>query len=487
MAYDAAMRIIYFDLDSMRADHFGCYGYHRDTTPHMDAVAEDGVRFNHCYTSDSPCVPSRAALFSGRIGLHNGVTAHWGPAAQFRFPGVGHHYHRWAPMLTRHLRQHGYRTVSFSSFADRHQAFWFASGWSELHTFTLKQGNEDANEVNDAVLPWLESHAAEEDYFLHVHYWDPHRHYTMPPSWAKRFEKDPPPSWPDADAIERHREMASPFTPRELFPWADGSPVETMPDEIRNVADFKHFVDGYDGAVRFMDEHVGRILGLLRAKGIYDETWIIISADHGEAMGEFGIYGDHVCAGESVNRLPMILRGPGIEKGGARDELIHNVDLPPTLCERLGLPTPEGWDGESFAALLKGGRSEGRDHLIWSHGLYSVQRVVRTERWNFLRTYHPGLSDFDPRALYDMNADPYQTRNLITQHPDVARELEARLESWKAERLDERQGPDPFDAALGHGPWNYLELEPWLERLRSRGRADRAARIEAQIRDWPRD
>jgi arylsulfatase A-like enzyme len=480
------MRILYFDLDSMRADHFGCYGYPRDTTPHMDAVAEEGVRFDHCYTSDSPCVPSRAALFSGRIGLHNGVATHWGPAAEFRFPGVGHFYRRRAPMLMRHLRQHGFRTVSFSSFADRHQAFWFAAGWSELHTFTLKQGNEDANEVNDAVLPWLEAHGAEDDYFLHIHYWDPHRNYTMPASWAERFANDPPPAWPDAETVKRHREIAGPFTASELFPWGPGrSPVSTMPDEIAGRADFKRFVDGYDGAIRFMDEHVGRVLDRLRAHGVYDETTIIISADHGEAMGEFGVYGDHVCAGEAVNRIPLILRGPGIERGGSRDSLVYNVDLPPTLCERLGIPVPEGWDGESFAKRLEAEGGEVRDHIVWSHGLYSVQRVVRTARWSFLRTYHPGLFDFEPRALYDMGTDPYQTRNVIDEQPVIARELEAKLEAWKAERLDERQGRDPFEAALKQGPWSYVPLEYWLERLRSRGRDDRASRIEARLRDWP--
>ena len=481
------MRVLYLDLDSMRADHFGCYGYARDTTPHMDAVAAEGIRFDRCYASDSPCVPSRAALFSGRIGLHNGVAAHWGPACQFRFPGIGHRYSRRAPMFMRHLRQHGYRTISFSSFADRHQAFWFSSGWSELHTFTLKQGNEDANEVNDAVLPWLDLHAEEDDYFVHVHYWDPHRHYTMPASWAKRFAKEPPPGWPDAAAIERHRETGGPFTPSELYPWGDGkSPVQSMPDEIRNPDDFKQLVDGYDGAIRFMDEQIGRILDLLRTKGVYEETLIIISADHGEAMGEFGVYGDHVCAAESVNRIPMILRGPGIpQEGGARRDLICNVDLPPTLCEQLEIPIPDGWDGRSFAGLLSGMPYDGRDQLVWSHGLYSVQRAVRTARWNFLRTYHPGLYEFEPRALYDMDADPYQSCNVIQEHPDIARKLEASLESWKAELLDERQGPDPFEAALAEGPWNYLQLDYWLERLRSHGRNDRAAAIHDRLTKWP--
>ncbi len=301
------------------------------------------------------------------------------------------------------------------------------------------------------------------------------------------FAKEPPPGWPDAAAIERHRETGGPFTPSELYPWGDGkSPVQSMPDEIRTPDDFKQLVDGYDGAIRFMDEQIGRILDLLRTKGVYEETLIIISADHGEAMGEFGVYGDHVCAAESVNRIPMILRGPGIpQEGGARRDLICNVDLPPTLCEQLEIPIPDGWDGRSFAGLLSGMPYDGRDQLVWSHGLYSVQRAVRTARWNFLRTYHPGLYEFEPRALYDMDADPYQSCNVIQEHPDIARKLEASLESWKGELLDERQGPDPFEAALAEGPWNYLQLDYWLERLRSHGRNDRAAAIHDRLRKWP--
>ena len=121
----------------------------------MDEVAREGVAFTRAYCSDSPCMPSRAALFSGRLGIKNGVVTHWGPGSEMRFPGWGHIYETRQPMLMRLLRQNGWDTVSFSSFADRHQAFWFTAGWSELHTFTLKGGSEDANEVNAAALPWL--------------------------------------------------------------------------------------------------------------------------------------------------------------------------------------------------------------------------------------------------------------------------------------------------------------------------------------------
>ncbi|MBL7224144.1 MAG: sulfatase-like hydrolase/transferase, partial [Candidatus Brocadiae bacterium] len=165
----------------MRPDHFSGLGYHRCTTPNLDEIIRSGLTFNRCFASDAPCMPSRAALFSGRFGVHNGVATHWGPGSEFRYT------HK-PPMFMRHLHANGCRTVSFSSFADRHQAWWFAAGWRELHTFTLKGGGENADEVNAVALPWLEQNGEEDDYFLHLHYWDPHRAYKMPTEWMDHFD-----------------------------------------------------------------------------------------------------------------------------------------------------------------------------------------------------------------------------------------------------------------------------------------------------------
>ena len=81
------MRILYLDLDSLRPDHLGCYGYHRDTSPNIDRIAREGVTFTECYCSDSPCLPSRTALMSGRFGIHTGAVTHGGTAADFRLEG----------------------------------------------------------------------------------------------------------------------------------------------------------------------------------------------------------------------------------------------------------------------------------------------------------------------------------------------------------------------------------------------------------------
>ena len=197
------MRIIYLDIGSMRPDHFGCYGYHRNTTPNLDRIARAGVRFTGAYCNSSPCVPSRVSFLSGRFGINHGALTHWGSGSEFRFPGEGYFYNPDIPLLSRYLRQYGIKTVSFSTFADRHQINWFYAGWSEFYTPSLKGGDEDADEVNAAVIPWLEAHGAEDDYFLHNQYWDSHRNYTVAQKWPDLYAEEPPPDWPDEKAIER--------------------------------------------------------------------------------------------------------------------------------------------------------------------------------------------------------------------------------------------------------------------------------------------
>src|ERR1700742_1878327 len=123
------MRILYIDIDSLRADHLGCYGYHRNTSPYIDAVAKWGVRFDNCYTSDAPCLPSRTALWSGRFGIHTGVINHGGVAAEPFIEGETRAFHSKLGQTSwmRCLRNRGHHTATVSSFGERHSAWhWYA-------------------------------------------------------------------------------------------------------------------------------------------------------------------------------------------------------------------------------------------------------------------------------------------------------------------------------------------------------------------------
>lgn len=192
------------------------------------------------------------------------------------------------------------KTVSFSCFHDRHNAWWFAAGWQELHTFTRKRGHETADEVNAAALPWLRAHAREDNWFLHVQYWDIHTPYRISREWADRFKDDPPPDWPDQEAIDRHQRIYGPKTALDLFTFRDKSPTPVMPDAVRTTADFKKLIDGYDGAILYADHHVGQLFDVLDEAGVLEETAVIITGDHGDSFGEHGRYTDHGIADEPV-------------------------------------------------------------------------------------------------------------------------------------------------------------------------------------------
>lgn len=445
------MRIIYFDIDCLRPDHLGCYGYDRPTSPNIDRIASRGMRLDNYFCASAPCLPSRAAWISGRFGIRNGVISNHGAGARFNLRT--RHYVGPGPdnePFTRRLRASGYDTISFSNFADRHNAFWFMCGWSEFHTPNLKGGFETAEEVNDCVLPWLRQNAAREDYFLHINYWDAHRPYRMDASWADRFaDTQVTQAWPDEETIQAHQRIRGPFTAQGQ--WHDGvSPCPLMPGSVSSRKDFEHMVTGYDASIAYVDHHLGIVLDELDRQDVLDDTAVIISADHGDAFGEHGIYSDHVCSDECIHHIPFIVRWPGFSKAGhSSDALLYNVDFAPTLCGLLGIEAPSDWDGSSFRDLIQGNSMDGREYLVLDQGLYTVQRAVRTRDHLMIRTYDDFGYQFDPVELYDMTNDRYESRNLASERPDVVQQCDHYLVEWLHEQRSKRHNiPDPLGEIL---------------------------------------
>jgi len=347
-------------------------------------------------------------------------------------------------------RQAGLEGISITNFADRHCAQWFMHGWTEFISPSNKCGGETAEEVNTAVLAWLDRNRSRDDYLLHINYWDPHRVYRVDPSWADRLEGTPCPDWPDEQAIQRIAEYTGPFTARQQF--KDGrSPVPLMPDEVTNREQHELMVTGYDASIAYTDHHLQQVLDALDEQGVLDETVIIITGDHGDAFGEHGIYSDHVCADECIHRIPLIVRWPGVTTpGSASDALLYHTDFAPTLCEMLDAPIPAQWDGRSFAPALRGEPFAGRDHLVWTHGLYATQRAVRTPQHLLIRTYDRWeYEHLRPVELYDMTADPYQTRDLASIEPDTVARLDHLLQDWLHDQLTAPGAiPDPLQALI---------------------------------------
>jgi len=480
------MRILYIDIDSLRPDHLGCHGYQRKTSPHIDTLAAEGVRFTNYYATDTPCLPSRTALFSGRFGIHTGVVNHGGTRADIRVEGPGRGFHSVSTgyALAENLRTAGWYTAQISPFPHRHSAYQVMEGFHEAFD-TGSDGGEGAHVVWPYIERWLDNNKARDKWFLHVNFWDPHTPYDVPHSHGKPFHDDPPPAWLTPEVIAKHRSSYGPHDavcPHSLWDRPSGWPRGA--ETIGGLADWKKWIDGYDTGIHYADHHVGKIVAKLKSLGLYEDTAIIVSADHGENHGELNVYGDHQTADEICNKVPLIVRWPGLtddKRGKAFDGLRYNIDLAATLVDLCGGKQPACWDGASFGGVLKTGADAGRPFLVISQGAWSCQRSVRWSDYLLIRTYHNGHKDFPSLMLFDVKNDPHEQRNLVSARPDLVGHSLRILDGWVAEQLTRSGHPDPlFQVIAEGGPLhaNTRGLPRFCEYLRTTGRAHHAVWLE---------
>ena len=178
----------------------------------------------------------------------------------------------------------------------------------------------------------------------------------------------------------------------------------------------KRVFDGYDCGIRYADSLVGQIFDLLREQGVYNDTAIIITSDHGENMGELGIYCEHGTADQPTCHIPFILKWPGAKAGLVDRELHYSLDLLPTMAELLGVDPWENWDGQSYARTVTDGTPQGRDSLVLSQMAHVCQRSARFGDWLYVRTYHDGYHLFDREMLFNLKEDPYEQHDVKDQH-----------------------------------------------------------------------
>jgi len=463
------MRILYIDIDSLRPDHLGCYGYHRNTSPTIDRIARAGLVLERCYTPDAPCLPSRTAFYSGRFGIQTGVVGHGMTAAQPKLTGVNRGFRDefGNTSLAAKLQQLGYHTAMISPFGQRHAAWHFYAGFNEIHN-TGKNGQESAEEVQPLVEQWLAENAAKDNWFLHINYWDPHTHYRVPMAYGDPFATEPLPEWlRDGTVLARHLGDTGPHSPLDFNMYDEEAPARypRSVGAIRTPDDLRKVIDGYDTAVRYVDDQVARVVALLEAAGVYEETMVVISADHGENFGELGIFGEHGTADEATCHVPMIIKYPGGVQGARDRALRHHFDLAPTLLDLLGCPAPKNWDAQSFTPLLRGEPDAGRENLVLSQCCHVAQRSVRWDRWLYIRTYHAGFHDFGDEMLFDLVADPHEANDLAGGRPDLCREGAWRLARWHDAQMQRMAAggvdvTDPLWTVIREGGPFHANLHP---------------------------
>ncbi len=480
------MRILYVDIDTLRSDHLGCSGYHRNTTPNIDAIAARGVRFSNVYASDVPCLPSRSALVTGMFGIRNGVANHGGLAADLAPWGAerGFFSQLSAGSFPSVLMNAGYHTASISSFPRRHGAPWWTAGFMESMNLVRGFGIERADEVLPGALDWLQRRGQADSWFLHVHLWDPHTPYNTPADYGNPFANEPPPSWHTEEVRDRNWRLPGPHSAQE--PWGftpdeHGPPPARQPWNLASADDVKQMFDGYDVGVRFADDAVGALCSKLADLGVLDDTAILISSDHGEAFGELGVYADHMAADEATAHIPAVLSWPGVAPS-VQTGLHYHLDVAATVADLAGARRPRHWDGLSIRAEVERGfDAVGRDHLVLSQGAWTCQRGVRSGDHLFLRTMHDGFHAAWPdEMLFDIAADPHEEIDLAESSPLIAAEMRALLDEWTTAQLGRSlAAQDPLQTVLDEGgPFHVRGHMPaYLQRLRETNRGDWAVRL----------
>lgn len=420
------MKIIMISLDTTRADHLGCYGYPRPTSPSLDRMAAQGVLFDQAIAADIPTEVAHTAVFTGQVGLSTGVVSH-GSESSF-LPKS----HAWLPRL---LRDAGYTTAAVDNLYQLKE--WFARGYQYYVNTSGRQRWIDGRTVTDRAKAWLREHRAE-DFFLFMHYWDAHTPYLPPERYIPLFydsRSDPfDPGNRSMDGAYGH--PAYPFFKHHHY------------DLLGGVTDAQYVDSLYDAELRYQDDLLAELDDFLQEMGLRDDTLLILFGDHGESLSEHDIYWDHCGLYECTTRVPLIMRWPGQITPGTRVAgLVQHADIMPTVLAAAGLPVPDGLDGRSLLPAIAGRATGTREAVFLSECAWQAARGVRTPSHKFIRTRDGGVFRRAPRELYDLTGDPEERRNIAAKRPDLADQLERMLDAWVGAKLADGR-PDPMEVVL---------------------------------------
>lgn len=442
--------VVFLLLDTTRADRLGIYGNARPTSPALDRLAADGILFERHYANSHATRPSMPQLASGRY-YHENVLRSFEPQAHPReFP-----WNRPDPsavLLPALLQSAGYRTLGVSAHPWVVADSPFGSGFAsfELVPFADADGHGDATTVVDRALALWATRDRTQPTFLYLHFMDAHLPRRLPPGhptfldpsfdWQKRFDAG---SWPKFDAGRRlwSRADATDFTP----------------------ADRRHMVDVYDTLLQWMDAHIGRLLEALRRDdpGL-TRTLVVVTADHGEELGEQGRLEHTDTLGDGVQHIPWIMSGGGIAPGQRLARFTENVDVMPTVAAAVQVPLPTGVVVDGHAQVGTDGRlrsDAGRDAAAFAWETY---RGLRTDG-HLLRARPPGALDTHcegPRSLFAVQG-PYRHALALAHRPRLAglldRTLATRLDAPERTFLASRWGAPHGSVTLRSEYWTLPE------------------------------
>jgi arylsulfatase A-like enzyme/Tfp pilus assembly protein PilF len=382
--------VVVITVDTLRADHLGCYGYKQIHTPNIDGLAADSARFERAFTPVPITLPSHTVIFTGTYPMLNGMH-------DFSGNRLGAQQQTLASVL----KENGYTTGAVVASAVLDSRFGLNRGFdfyydhfdfNRLEESNLDEMERPGNVVADQALNWL-SKNYQKQFFLWMHLYDPHYPYRPPAPYSEEYKS--------------------------------------------------HL---YDGEIAFADEQVGRLLRFLKEKGLYRNTLIVLSGDHGEGLGEHGEATHGFFIYNSTLHVPLIFHLPRAATAHEVTTPVSTADIMPTVLQVLKIAVPSQVQGTSLLPIVSGRKQDETPYLYAEtflprlHFNWSELRGVESERYHFILAPKP--------ELYDLSKDPKELNNLYSEKKAVSEELRTKLaaiihEYTPGQELAEKTGLDP--------------------------------------------
>ena len=381
--------IVLISMDTTRADYLSCYGYQHKTTPNIDAVAAEAVRFEQAIAPIPLTLPSHSTMLTGTIPPYHGI-----------HDNLNYMLADSNLTLAEMLKAAGYTTGGIISSYVLEDSFGLAQGFDtyddEFDEIDNQLGAERrGGEVSEHAVKWLDENR-DEDFFLFLHYYDPHSPY------------DPP---------EPYRGLFGSIAAAEEIGLTDNTSLTADTDEKKKV-----FKLTYAEELAYTDHCIGQVINKLKSLDLYDSTLLIITGDHGEAFGEREEMGHGYYIYQESIHVPLIVKLPGQQTAKTVSGAVGLIDITPTVCSLLGIEAPQYIQGRDLSGALIDEPSEDDDRYIYSESLLATKYkaspllAVTGNRFKYIQTARP--------ELYDLIDDPGETHNLVDAQSQRARILQ---------------------------------------------------------------
>lgn len=392
--------VLVIGIDTLRSDHLGCYGYPRATSPNIDKLASEGVRFETAISASPWTLPSFATAFTSLYPSQHGAGS-----LESRLKTI-------FPTLAMMLLKHGYSTAGIANNATIGPEFGMDRGF-EYYDLPPPAAERFADGATEDALAWIDR-TGDKPFFLFVHYFDPHLPYAPPPPYDSMFNKGY--TGPVGTSFSLQTITG---TDTHLYDY-----VKALPRD-----DWNQVVALYDGEIAFTDSAVGKLLAGLGERGLRHKTLVVLFADHGEEFLDHGAMDHGHTLFDELLRVPLVFSLPGVlPKGKIVSNQVRLLDLVPTVLDVLGIETDAHLEGASLKPLLLGsGEVKAPEHSLLPADVAlsgallagSDRKSLRAYPWKMVYELGTGRTQ-----LYDLRSDPGEKLDVADKEPQVRDLLE---------------------------------------------------------------